>query len=243
MYQERFYRYKLGKKLNTLELVVDETDLFISSDCFLDKKYFKSLVVEYRKEILDYISFNPDFKTTLCRFVPQEFPDGKIVKSMLEVSDLLDIGPMAAVAGAISQALGQRYLKDNIKAKDIIIENGGDIFVYSSSSINIGLYAGKDSVINNFSLFRDKKSYSYAICSSSASLGHSLSMGNADLVTVIAKDCLLADALATKLANMLFSKEDIQKTLDLAKTYPGVEGVFLVIDGIAGLWGDLEVKV
>ena len=79
------------------------------------------------------------------------------------------------------------------------------------------------------------------ICTSSATVGHSLSLGAADAAVILANSAALADAVATRVGNRIQQKGDIPAALELAQSIPGVTGALVVLGGDLGAWGDLEM--
>jgi len=82
-----------------------------------------------------------------------------------------------------------------------------------------------------------------AICSSSARMGHSLSLGDCDLATVVARDASLADAAATLACNLTRTLHDVDATLARITGIPGVNGLLLVKGERVGLSGRLPPLV
>ena len=136
------------------------------------------------------------------------------------------VGPMAAVAGAIAQFAAEAAV--NAGEDDVIVENGGDIFTVVSNPLTIGVHAGPGSPFNGLAFRVEPEDTPLAICSSSGTMGHSMSMGACDLATVVAKDAALADAAATLAANLVTTPEDLEPTAARIVTIPGVLGVLLV---------------
>jgi ApbE superfamily uncharacterized protein (UPF0280 family) len=80
-----------------------------------------------------------------------------------------------------------------------------------------------------------------AVCTSSGTIGHSLSLGTADAVCVVSASCCLADASATAIGNRIRSKKDIQSAIEFGKNIDGVQGLVIILEDEMGIWGDLEV--
>ncbi|HEC70134.1 MAG TPA: UPF0280 family protein, partial [Candidatus Omnitrophica bacterium] len=214
MYEERFYRKDFAKDWFSYELTVEETDILVRSKNPLDRRFIYNSIKRYRQDIQDYINRFPEFKSSLSAFSLRE-PAPLIVKDMIEKTSFLDIGPMSAVAGAIAEYLGKALLKFS---DELIVENGGDVFIKKKGEINLGLYAGEGNFINDLVLGLKNTSLYLGICSSSSFLGHSLSLGSADLVTVVSDSVVFSDALATKLANMVCKEDDVNSVIDYALT-------------------------
>jgi ApbE superfamily uncharacterized protein (UPF0280 family) len=148
------------------------------------------------------------------------------------------VGPMAAVAGAIAEAVGQalgRY------SGEVIVENGGDIFMVLSEPVTIGLYAGQSPLSMRMGLRLESDGKPLAVCTSSGTVGHSLSSGRADAVCIVARQCALADAAATAVANRIINPRAIPEAIRFARSIGGIEGVVAICDDRIGLWGDLRL--
>jgi len=79
------------------------------------------------------------------------------------------------------------------------------------------------------------------LCTSSAKVGPSVSLGEADAVTVLSPTATLADAAATAIGNRVVSQEDISGALEMATGYDEVLGVVVIAGGSVGVWGEIEV--
>ena len=82
-----------------------------------------------------------------------------------------------------------------------------------------------------------------ALCASSATIGHSLSFGQGELVLVRSPDGALADALATALCNRLQGPGDVKAVVGYARRFVkhGLTGIFAQCGGAIGVWGDMEL--
>jgi ApbE superfamily uncharacterized protein (UPF0280 family) len=237
MYQERSYRNQmLSENLIQFNVTEFESDLQIISKINLKSEAF-ALIKKYRKQLTDYIKIDPSFLESLTPIIPkEEAPD--IVKHMCLSASLTNVGPMAAVAGAISQYVGMSLLN---YTDEIIIENGGDIFLSSKNTKHVLIYAGSSPFSNKISLEILGNDKPLGICTSSGTLGHSLSFGKADAVVVLAKDTLLADACATSICNMIQTPSDIESGISFAKSVYGIEGILIIIGDKMGAWGEINL--
>lgn len=236
MYEPRFYRNQiLAKGLFTFEVKVNETDLFICANSDLTAVAYE-LVRLYRGQIEEFIAKNPIFLKT---FVPIEVPADapEIVKSMADAAKLADVGPMAAVAGAISEYVGLGLLK---YSDEVIVENGGDIFIKTGVERKIGIFAGASPLNNKLAVQLMPEDTPLGICTSSGTVGHSVSFGKSDAVVILSKNTSLADATATKVGNLIHSKNDIKQAIEFAQNIPGVEGVIIIVEDALGGWGKFE---
>lgn len=219
-------------------IIAQETDLQIFTDNPLDKHFVKERVYLYRRQIEDYITKDRRFLTTL-KPLAVELNAAPIVKRMAEASRCANVGPMAAVAGALAEFLGRDLLRRGYK--DIIIENGGDIFIVTSKTRKIGIYAGNPKLFKGLSLKIKSRDTPLGICTSSGTIGHSLSFGLADAVTILSKRASLADAVATATANRVGSKEDLEKAVNFAKSIKDVLAVIIIIRDRLISWGKVEL--
>jgi uncharacterized protein len=236
-YQERFYRKWAGPEdLITAEIIVGETDLFLSAEKDL-KKDAEKIVIKYRKQLEDYIKLNPVFKTS---FGPLEedprAPD--IIKDMIHAAKSAGVGPMAAVAGALAEFTGRELLN---LSDQIIIENGGDIFIKSKIERHISVFAGESPLTNKLFIKIKPHDTPAGICTSSGTVGYSFSFGKADACVIIAENASLADAAATAVCNRVCKKEDIRPCLEYAVSIKGVKGVLIVYGKDFGVSGDIEL--
>ena len=120
-------------------------------------------------------------------------------------------------------------------------ENGGDIFLQRNQECLTAIYAGESPLSNRIGLRITADTMPIGICTSSGSIGHSLSFGLADSVTVLAHDTALADTAATRLGNELKADEDMAHTLEVAQQIPDLLGVVVVKNETLGAWGDVEL--
>ena len=201
-----------------------------------DDKFYEiavNAILEARKKIELYIKRDPFFYVTLEPYDCK----GEIVERMCKASNLAGVGPMATVAGVIAQYAVEKMV--DAGARFAVIENGGDIAMYIDRPIVVGLYTYSLTL----GLKIEKTGY-YAVCTSSGTIGHSISFGFADAATIFARDACIADAFATALGNIIkddFKKEDIMKALknfwEKSKNY--IEGALVVKDNIVGFVGDV----
>lgn len=214
-----------------------ETDLCIMGERDLSKEAIEC-VRKYRKEIEDYIKIDPSFENSL---EPVDALKGAapIVERMIRAGRTAGVGPMAAVAGAVAEFVGEDLLK---YSKEIIVENGGDIFIKSSRDRRFGIYAGESPLTGKLSFEIIAGDTPMGVCTSSGSVGHSLSFGKADAVCIISKDTALADAVATRTGNMIAKAEDIEKGISFAKSIRGVEGAIIIVGSRLGTWGKIRLN-
>lgn len=238
-YQHRFYRnWATAKNLQTTHLVAKETDLYILTDKKLDQNFIKEKIRAYRWDIESYIDKDRRFLVSL-KPIEVELTAPPIIQTMSKVAKLANVGPMSAIAGAIAEFLGKDLLRRGFK--DVIIENGGDIFVECRRDVTVGIYAGRSRFSRTLHLKLKTKDMPLGVCSSSGTFGHSLSFGSADSVIIIAKSASLADAVATATGNRVNSKENLPTAMDFARSIRGVEGALIIFKNKLIASGNIEL--
>jgi hypothetical protein len=237
MYEPRTYRHWVkDKDLVSFNVVVKETDLCIRASTNLKRKALK-LVLKYRDMLERYIERHPAFLTSLEPIaMGEDVP--RIVSEMAEAARKAGVGPMASVAGAIAEFVGSQLLAFS---PEIIIENGGDIYLKSLKKRLIGIYAGKSPLTGKIAVEINGEDTPMGICTSSGTVGHSLSFGKADAVVVLSQSAILADAAATAIGNLIIQPSDIPGGIELAQSIDGVTGVIIIKDDKVGLWGEVKI--
>ncbi len=160
------------------------------------------------------------------------------VRRMCESCALYGVGPMAAVAGTVAEFVGRDLLGHS---RQVIVENGGDIFFRTDEPPTFGIYAGTGSPFTGCVRFAPKDMTEGGVCTSSGTVGHSLSFGRADAVVVLARDTALADAAATAICNGIHTPEDVQAAIDVEQERGLVDGLLIAIGQTLGAWGALEI--
>ncbi len=237
MYQPRFYReWSKDKDLVSFSVVVRETDLYIRARRNLKRKALKA-VLKYRAPLEGYIERHPEFLTSLTPLpVGEDAP--QIVKAMANAAKEVGVGPMAAVAGAIAEYVGKDLLPFSL---EVIVENGGDIFLKTLKKRLIGIYAGGSPLSGKVALEIQSEETPLGVCTSSGTVGHSLSFGRADACTVLSPSTSLADAAATAIGNLVREVEDIPRGIEFAQRVKGLKGVVIIKDDRIGLWGEVKM--
>lgn len=238
-YKERKYRNLIeGKDLIPFQVREAESDLYIRANQELSF-YTRQILSSFRRQIESYIENHPIFKSTLLPY-PQDKKAPKIIKSMIQTAALCGVGPMAAVAGAIAEFIGKELLG---YSSEILVENGGDIFIKSNKVRKVSIFAGRSPFSQRIILKIEAKENYIGICTSSGMVGPSLSFGKADAVTIISGSVLLADAAATAVGNIIKTQKDVERGLIYAQKIKGVKGVVIIKDDKMGLWGDINFTV
>ena len=236
--EPRFYReWTDTSGLVTFAVKVRETDLQIRAHTDLSGQATQA-VLRLRRELENYMAAVPEFLTSFSP-LPEDPEAPIIVRSMLTAGAEYDVGPMAAVAGAVAQEVGRELLAHT---PEVIVENGGDIFLMMSRPVRLGRYAGPDSPFTGKSVLKlNCAGQSRGVCTSSATVGPSVSFGRADAVVTIADSAALADAAATAIANRIHTEDDLNDVLQAERKKGRLLGCVAVIGEHLGAYGDIEI--
>jgi ApbE superfamily uncharacterized protein (UPF0280 family) len=126
-------------------------------------------------------------------------------------------------------------------SEQIIVENGGDIFIKTSKQRKLGIYAGNSPFTGKMALSVEAAQTPLGICTSSGTVGPSLSFGKADAVIIFSKSTSLADAVATATGNIVSKPDDIEKGIEFAKSIDGIEGTVIIVGSLCGAWGEIAM--
>jgi ApbE superfamily uncharacterized protein (UPF0280 family) len=237
MYEERTYRNLVKTDdLVTFQVIVKETDLLIRAAKDISREARES-VLKYRHQIEAYIERNPPFQGSLSPLLDDPYAPG-IIREMIRTSQVAQVGPMAAVAGAMAESVSRDLLE---LSREVIVENGGDIYLATLRERTIGIYAGSSPLSLKLGIVLQPEDTPLGICTSSGTVGHSLSFGRADAVCILSKSAALADAAATAVGNMVQEGKDIDRGLEKGKEIEGVLGTLIIVGDKVGVWGDIRL--
>ena len=237
VYRERNYRKKTGSAdLISFNVCVKETDLWISAGAKLEREAL-NLTLESRGQVETYITDHQEFVSSLLPYGEDLFAP-PIVKVMIESTKCLGVGPMASVAGAIAENVGQGLLK---YTDQVIVENGGDIYLKANRSVTISIFAGESPLNEKLGLLIPQKQMPLGVCSSSGTVGHSLSMGTADAVCLLSPSAALADGAATAIGNRIKKKADLNNFAAWASGIKGILGGVAIMGDRIAAWGEIEM--
>lgn len=217
-------------------MAIKETDLYILAQRVLEQEA-REAIINLRQQLEAYISANPLFQTSLVP-LPADPRAPQIVKEMLAASQTAGVGPMAGVAGAMAAFVGAALLAFT---PEVVVENGGDIFLETGAARTVGIFAGASPLSMQVGIRVPAERQPLGVCTSSATVGPSLSLGRADAVCVISPSATLADAAATALGNMVQGKGDIEQALEAGQKIRGVEGAVIIVADALGAWGGYEL--
>jgi len=229
-----------------------ETIAWITAD---EKKYIeiaKEEIKQHRKELERFVRWHPYFLVTLESYQIEETEAGsdieknknknkdkipEIVRRMTESARKFGIGPMSAVAGTLAE-LAVEAMRD-AGAEHAMVDNGGDVALISDREVLVGVYAGESPFSNKIALEMPPSSSLLGICTSSGTVGHSISFGNADAATVISSSASLSDAAATALGNSVTDARSISKAFDSINHVVGIEGALIIYKDTLATWGKI----
>lgn len=241
-YEPRTYRNKYGHSdLHHFKVMVEETDL----DIAVKKERYNASISELaydvvRKErdlLKEYIKRDPVFLTTLEPYQPLSGAPYSAVE-MSKAAALAGVGPMAAVAGYFSETVGKKLAAFS---SEVIVENGGDIWLKTGKTRRVGIFAGNSPFTNRIALEIKPRHLPLGICTSSATVGHSLSFGKADAMVIISESATLADAVATAACNMVKSEKDMEKAVNFALEIPGIAGALCILGEKMAAAGNIKL--
>jgi ApbE superfamily uncharacterized protein (UPF0280 family) len=235
--EPRTYRTRMVRSgLVGFRVAVKETDLMILAQQDLSREV-RSLVIQERQQLEGYAQNHPEFLTMLTPFPPDPYAP-PLVRDMINAGTVAGVGPMAAVAGAIAARIGEalRAFTD-----EVIIENGGDIFMRLKHPATVSLSAGRSPLSHKVGLKIYPDRETWGVCTSSGTVGHSLSFGRADAACVVAAEAALADACATELGNRVSDASAVNKALEWLEGIPGIIGGVVIVGEHLGAWGHIEL--
>lgn len=223
------------------KISIEETHINLTTD--LKKHGLYYFILKERQELKNYIFKHQDFQLSFEPVLVEETP--LIVKMMARAGQFAEVGPMAAVAGSIAQ-LSMGYLI-NEGSKMTIVDNGGDVALKTNKNVIVGVYSGESSLSGQMGFKLKHEKTPMGVCTSSGTVGHSISFGRADSVTVFADEASVADALATSIANDVKGVIDsgaIQNGLSRADDFREyMRGVLIIVGESAGMVGKIPQLV
>jgi len=241
-YVKRDYRaLHEARDMHYFNIRIKETDLDIAVDQVSYNDHLISLcqneVRRLRAELELYISRQPAFGTS---FVPLALLTAAppLARHMAGAAVKSGVGPMAAVAGAFAQAVGEMLMS---QVQETIVENGGDIYLNSKRDRLISVFAGRSKFSGRLGIKVKAENSPTGICTSSGTVGPSISLGKADAVVILASDAALADAVATGAANLVQNQDDLMKAVQFAQNINGVSGILAIKDDKMAAWGNIEI--
>lgn len=241
-YRERSYRSRFSNDERRWFCVKFlESDLWIGVDSGSYRASLEAdtyaMLVDLRRQMDAYLLMDPQYKTALTPYdAGLEAPN--ILKEMSRVSHKTGIGPMSAVAGAVAKKVAEF-----LGTQEVIVENGGDIYAQAASDMDISVFSGQSPLSEKIGLHIPAAEFPLGICTSSGTVGPSLSLGRADAVMIVCKDVLLADSYATAMANRIKTVNDLQSVIDRISDIPEILGAIAVKDDRMAITGCYELRL
>lgn len=250
LFQQKFEQRTYRNQFNTsrftgFEIKHRETDLWIGVDPASFRPEMKEVAqkkIESLREKLDsYIQFEPFFKKSLKPFQPTENAPIEAFE-MAQAAEKAGIGPMSTVAGLFAQETGNEIIQ-NFSVKELVIENGGDIFALLKTNLVLSVFAGDSPLSERIGLEITPQNSPLGICTSAGTVGPSLSYGKADAVVVVSQNVLVADAFATAFGNKVKSPDDVEKVINQSEKFPEILSLLIICEDKIGVWGEFEIKI
>ncbi len=237
VFEPRAYRdFDAPDGFTTFRVAVLTSDLYVKALSHLEQET-EQLIRECRYQIEEAIGRRPEFLTSL-EPLDEDPADSPAVFRMIRAAKKAGVGPMAAVAGEVAHYVGKGLLE---KSAEVIIENGGDLFIHVNGPVVVGLFAGDSPFSERIGVKIGPTPVSVGVCTSSATIGPSLSLGGADCATIVSRNTTLADAVATAMGNMVHKPGDLKHAVEWAVHIPGVDGALAVFEDKIAALGDIEL--
>ncbi|MBN1455546.1 MAG: UPF0280 family protein [Methanomicrobia archaeon] len=228
-----------------------ETSVWITAD---EKRYIelaKAEIQRQRRELERFGRWHPYFLVTFERYQLEaeggervrehEHETPEIVRRMIESTEPFGIGPMAAVAGTLAELAVEAMCAAG--ATYAMVDNGGDIALLSDREVLVGIYAGTSPFSNKIALRLKPAPALQAVCTSSGTVGHSISFGIADAATVVGTSASLADAAATALGNAVTDTQALKTAFRAISHVAGITGALVIHKDMLATWGNLPELV
>ena len=244
-FEPRWYREALHRSsLAPFAVRFRETDLWVAvpprQNTAALRQYCEKTAASLWQELHAYILKDPVFLHSLLPHTPH-FGAPPVALKMAAAADKAGVGPMAAVAGAFAEEAAQQVMQ-KFKVQDIIVENGGDIYLAATQLRRIAIWAGASPLSGKLALELEPAQSPLSLCTSSATVGPSLSLGKADAVTILAKSGAVADAYATAVGNQVRSAADIEPALAYADAQEDILGCVIIIGDRIGAIGEVRLS-
>lgn len=245
MIEERKYRKQFSQeRFRSFTVNYKETDLWVGVDPVSFRQEMQQdaflKVKELRHQMEQYLLSDPIYGKTFepCVVKPNA---PAIVKMMADAAQRAGVGPMAGVAGAFAEETG-RFLMDKYSIRELVIENGGDIFLKVENPIILLIYAGNSVLSEKIAIEIPAGETPLGVCTSSGTVGPSISLGKADAAMIVCRNTALADALATTFGNMVKTAEDIQQAIDKTQQFAEILSAVIICRDKIGIRGKFEMK-
>ncbi len=245
MYEPRTYRIiPDDNRFRYINVDYLETDLWIACNPAISEKrlaaFARESIINLRNEVEGYARAFPEFIKSHkpVTFDPQA---PAVVRKMLNAAQSARVGPLAAVAGGFAEEVGRRIMAE-FSVEELIVENGGDIYLDIAQDTYVSIFAGNSQLSNKIAMRITPDIAPLGVCTSSGKVGHSFSYGRADAVTIACRDAALADAFATAFGNRVRTAGDIGRVLADIRAIPSILAVCIIVDDQLAIQGKFEFK-
>jgi uncharacterized protein len=235
-YEPRTYRDFASGETVAFQVSWKESDLLCRAKTDLSA-IARDALADIRVGLDAYVAANPVFAAAMTP-VPDDEMAPVIVRQMIQAARAAGVGPMAAVAGAVAEAVGRKLMESS---SVVLVENGGDCFLALSGAGLIPIHAKGSPLSGKIGIRVPLEKSPCGLCTSSGTEGHSLSLGKADAVAVLAQSAALADAVATAAANEVKDRSDAGKAVEWAAGIEGVYGAVALVGKTMAAAGDIEL--
>lgn len=234
--QERWHFFGVQYKESDLYIGVEKNSWHPQMPIFANQQ-----LQALRQEMDHWIIQHPEYAQALKPInIPQNGP--LIFQEMAQVALLTGIGPMSAIAGAVAEHIG-KAIKKQFNVVEILVENGGDIYADIQQELDVSVFAGRSPLSEKVGLSIPATYSSLGICTSSGTIGPSLSFGKADAVMIVCQDVKLADSYATAFANQIQTVNDIPDCIHRIQTCPQIIAAIAIKDDKMGIHSPFGLKL
>lgn len=244
---QRTYRLGMGLgRFETFEVSVGPSDLWIGITREHPGEELEDMIQTVHDELEaciatlnTYEMMHPGFFSALSPVSEDPQAPG-IVSKMIHAGGCAGTGPMAAVAGAVAERVGT-MLKDRFALLEVIVENGGDIYLDIDKPVHMGIFAGSSVLSGKLGLIIPASVTPAGVCTSAGTVGPSYSQGRADAVVICCTDTAEADAYATGFGNRIQDTADVDRVIEQIREVDRIIGAAVIKEDKAGICGKLEV--
>jgi ApbE superfamily uncharacterized protein (UPF0280 family) len=227
----------LTKELIKIRKHFKESNILFQSDKAEAIDAAIEAVEHHRLELETYIRLRPYFSKTL-QPIPVDTNAPLIIQKMAYAATKAGVGPMAAVAGALADLAVDAMVKSGPGVS--IVENGGEVSAVSEEPFIVGLYAGQNALGHGLGFMIRSSDCPIGIATSSSTVSHAMSFGEADAAVIFAENATFADAAATAVCNSVVGDDvanSIKLGLEVGKKMPVVRGTLIVRGDYVGSAG------
>jgi len=230
-------------RFNSFVVSYKQSDLWIGVNPIECSDELKSFALDELKNLWDKLEDFIDIHSIIQKSLsPIEIPKNSPseITKMIQSGNKAGIGPMSSVAGFFSEYIG-KLIENKYHPEEIIVENGGDIYLNVKDKITISIFAGNSPLSEKIGIKIPASKTPLGICTSSGKFGPSLSSGNADAVMIICSDTAQSDAFATAFGNKVKSPTDIESTLQETEKFTEILSAIIICDDKIGIRGKFEI--